>query len=317
MVRGLRLAAALLALGTGVALAQPPAPPTPSGSDEVVVTAIRPAQMRNFVRQLAEGGKKDQLSRWDRRVCPGVVGADPKVAQALIDRIVWRAFGVGLDGGRPGCRANALIVVTPDSAAFTPEFVDQNKRFFNYDDDNGNGLGKQALLEFANTPRPVRWWHVTQTVSDSGEILGDSVASMNSDGGFDNVQVARVGSPSRIRAGTREDFNRVIVIIDSRAVAGKPFDAVADYVAMITLAQIKADARRGGLETILSLFDAPASGVAPVAGWTDWDKSYLEGLYGANRFARTARQQENAIVRQVEKAARGDEKGTESGPPQR
>jgi hypothetical protein len=300
-----------LALWTGAALAQTPAP-QPSGSDEVVVTAIRPAQMRDFVRELAEPGKEDQLARWDGRVCPGVVGVDTRAAQALIDRIVTRAFGVGLNGGRPGCRANVLVIVTPDAAAFTPAFVEQNRRLFSYRGDNGNSMGEQALAEFARSARPVRWWHVSQTVTDGGMVLGDTVATSNADGGFDNVQVARVGSVGRLRSGTRQDFNRVIVIVDAAAVAGKPFPAVADYVAMVSLAQVRADANRASLDTILNLFDPVADGQTTPVGWTDWDKAYVEGLYAADRYARSVEQQENDIVRRVEKAAR--EGGEEAGP---
>jgi hypothetical protein len=44
-----------------------------SGSDELTVTAVRPAQLREFVRQLAEPGKQEQMSTWDGKVCPGPV----------------------------------------------------------------------------------------------------------------------------------------------------------------------------------------------------------------------------------------------------
>jgi hypothetical protein len=315
---GVRFAAACAALAA-LALISPVSaqPVSPPPGDEVVVTAIRPAQMRNFVRELAEPGKNDQLSRWDGRVCPGVVGVGAQAAQALIDRIVMRAFAVGLDGGRPGCRANVLVIVTPDATAFTPDFVDQNKRFFSYYEDSGNALGREALDQFARSSRPIRWWHVTQTVTDSGIVLGNSVATSNTDGSFDNAQVARVRSASRVRAGTREDFKRVIVIVDATAVAGKPFTAVADYVAMVSLAQIRADASRTGLDTILALFDPPAEGQSAAQEWTAWDRAYVEGLYAANPFARSARQQENAIVRRVEDAAKEAPEPAPAPPPPR
>jgi hypothetical protein len=292
----------VLACASAPAFAQtsPSAPATQSGtpSDEVVVTAVRPAQMREFVRQLAEPGKENQLSRWDGKVCPGVVGARRPAAQALVDRIAARAVSVGLQAGAPGCRANVLVIITPNASTFTPAFVDQNRAFFSYYEDNGDSLGRDALAAFANTARPVRWWHVSQTVTERGQVLGNS-AAQGGDGDFSNVQVARLTSASRLRAGTKQEFNRVVVIIDATAIAGKPFSAVADYVAMVSLAQIKAgSASNGSIDSILSLFDA----AAPPAAWTDWDKAFVEGLYSAPEFARTARLQENAIVNRVQEA---------------
>lgn len=293
------IVALAIALSAGAASAQTAPPVT---SDEVVVTAIRPAQMRNFVRQLAEPGKADTLSRWDGKVCPGVVGVQTPAAQALIDQVALRALSIGLQAGRPGCRANVLIIVTPNAATFTPAFVDQNKRFFSANEDNGDSLGQDALAAFANSGRPVRWWHISQTVTDRGQVLGQSDAT-NADGDFSNAQVARVTSASRVRAGTRQEFNRVIVIVDSTAIRGRPFPAVADYIAMISLAQIRADAERTGADSILNLFDAAGEG-APT-GWTAWDQAYLEGLYDAPAFARSVRQQENSIVKRVEEAGSG------------
>lgn len=313
MWRGGLAALALTAI-VSVAAAQPqPQPqPMPSGSDEVVVTAIRPEQMRNFVRQLGEPGKEDQLSRWDGKVCPGVVGLQPATAQALIDQIAMRAFAVGLDTGRPGCKANVLIIVTPDAQAFTPAFVDQNKRFFSFYENNGNALGREAIERFKRTQRPIRWWHVSQTVTENGQVIGEAQAT-GSDG-FEGVPVAELSTASRLRSGLRETFNRVIIIIDSNAVAGRPFPAVADYVAMVALAQIRAEASHGNLDTILALFDPPQEGGAAPTGWTDWDRAYLVGLYAAHPFLRTSRQQANAIARRVEKESRAEQPRTPPPP---
>ena len=298
-----------IAQQSGSAGATSPAAAPGVTSDEVVVTAIRPAQMRSFVRQLAEPGKQDQLSRWDRRVCAGVVGVQTRAAQALIDQVTLRALSIGLQAGQPGCRANVLIIVTPNAATFTPAFVDQNKQFFSNSEGNGNALGRDAAAAFANSGQPIRWWHVSQTVTDHGQVLGQSDATLGGDGDFSNAQVARVTNAGRLRAGTRQEFNRVIVIVDSTATAGKPFGAVADYIAMVSLAQTRADADRTGMDTILSLFDAAQARETTPTGWTRWDQAYVEGLYGAPRYARNARQQEGAIIGRVERSA-GDAEPT-------
>lgn len=296
-----------MGLSAGSALAQAPteapaATEVPAGRDEVVVTAIRPNQVRELVRQMAEPGKENQLSRWDGTVCPGVVGVQSRAAQALIDQIALRAFSVGLNVGRPGCKANVLIVVTPDAQSFTPAFVDQNKRLFSYYEDAGNALGADALRAFAETPRPVRWWHVSQTVTDRGQVLGQSDAR-SGDGQFAGAQVARVNSASRVRASTRQEFNRVIIIVDSTATAGRPFPAIADYVAMVALAQVRADVSHAGQDSVLALFEPTAGEAAPTA-WTDWDRAYVEGLYKAPDFAANAHMQQSAISRHIQEGLR-------------
>jgi hypothetical protein len=222
-------------------------------------------------------------------------------AEALNDQIARRVVALDLKVGAPGCKANVLIVLTPDSDTFTPQFVEQNAKLFSVGDDFGNTRGRAELNDFAKTPRPIRWWHVGETVTDRGQVVGKSDATPSGTGdGFSGAQVARLSNSGRLTAGTREDFNRVIVIVDARAVDNLKLEAVADYIAMVSLAQLNPNAKTDSADTILNLFSAARAGNAPPAGMTAWDQAYLEGLYGAPRFARTARRQQGAITVEME-----------------
>jgi hypothetical protein len=101
----------------------------------------------------------------------------------------------------------------------------------------------------------------------------------------------------RLSRTTRQDFNRVIIIVDATQAAGIQFEALADYVSMVALAQIDPDARPTGVDSILNLFNDQAA-LRPTT-ITEWDLAYLRGLYEAPRNARNSNAQEGAIARSM------------------
>jgi hypothetical protein len=301
------LALALSAGLTSTAMAQQSTPPSAeapiqaqgaenSDPNVIVVPGRRELRevVRDFVGDITEPAKDGQLARFDRRICAGVIGAENRAAQALIDRLSARAMSLNLQVGEPGCRANVLIVLAADANRFTPSFVEQNGALFGVRDVNST-RGMTALEQFKSSPRAVRWWHVTQTVTDRGQVLGSSDAS-GGEGSISGAQVARVTNAGRLRSGVRQDFNRVIIVIDARKAAMAPFPSLADYVAMVALAQIDPTADVSNTPTILGLFNDIEAGRPPLNGWTDWDQSYLENLYDAPRYAKSGRLQESAIT---------------------
>jgi hypothetical protein len=285
------LAALTAATGSASAQTEPPAPADQGGaaeaaiSENVVVNAPSLREMvREFVGEVSEAGQLDQLGRWDRSICPGVVGMRQHYAQVLIDRIAQIAFRVGLEVGEPGCSPNVLIYVTEHSDVLARELVTQHGALVSRRHTHGNTRGRDALQDFANTPRTVRWWHVTRTHSGDGFAV-------------DQGESVRVREASRLRRGTREDFDRVLIIVDARRIHGYRFGAVADYVAMAALAQTDPDSNTSGFETILNLFDDQAES-RPLT-ISDWDLAYLDGLYHMTRDANDDGRQRADIARRM------------------
>jgi hypothetical protein len=289
--RGALIAALVAGVGlkAGDSLAQ-----TEGADDEVVGEVVRTPELvvvaptvdemvRAFVGEVSTAGQQNQLARWDRTICPGVAGMRRQYAQALIDRFAMIAFSLDLNIGEPGCRPNALIFLTEDSDALAQEIVQSHGAAVSRYGADGNTRGRAALRDFASTSRPVRWWHVT------GSYTGDGFAVRQGE----SVNVRSMG---RLRRGTREDFDRVIVIVDAGHIEGIRFGAVADYVAMAVLAQLDPAADTSAFPTILNLFADPASRPARI---TEWDLNYLDGLYRAPRDARNARVQERQIARRM------------------
>jgi hypothetical protein len=72
-------------------------------------------------------------------------------------------------------------------------------------------------------------------------------------------------------------FTGVLVIVDQTRLQGVSLGQLADYIAMVGLAEIKPGARLGDTPTILRLFDG-APQPAP-ASLSDLDRAFLKSLY--------------------------------------
>jgi hypothetical protein len=284
------LIATALMQATAVAQEQPP----------IVVTAERSqAHALAFVDQVALGIADNAFARWEDRVCVGTSNLAQPAAQALVDRISARAQAVGLRTGQPGCTANIMVIYASDSDALTRQIVDRRRDLLGFFAEDGRlTAGRAAMEEFASTPRPVRWWHVSskgvgslrpdvaQTRQNSGQTGAFAAAASEGTGDYggqgsaadlQGADAVRT-SGSRARPTVRNDLNYVLVVVDARRVVDVPATAWMDYVAMVSLAQLDPDARPTGYPTILNLFNTPDAGLTEM---TRWDVAFLDGLYRA------------------------------------
>jgi hypothetical protein len=286
------VAVALLGVIASSAAAQ-----TPEPQDDIVVVGERLQEMvRSFVGEVSVApGSERQMARWDRKICPLVAGLPARQMQYMADRIAQRAHQVGLEPEGAGCKANILIFVTPDASVLANGIVDEYRTLVGYFSETGiHTLGRGPLEDFANSTAPVRWWHVNQTVSGEGQQLGGENAGPGS-------AVVQGGgrSPSRLRRATRQDFLRVLIIVDARQAQGLQFQALTDYIAMVSLAQLDPAGETTGIPTILNLFADRDAGRTPPAAMTQWDEAYLDGLYNARRTAPSELWQVRDITRSM------------------
>ena len=184
---------------------------------------------------------------------------------------------MGLRSGEPGCTANVVIVATTDAPAVARTLVEENRNAFS-PGGSGMTLSKAALEDFKTGDRAVRWWHVSvPTDSETGEravrLPGEDARQTN------------VSRASRLSSDIRDDLNKVIIIIDVDRIGDTTFTQLADYVAMVAMAQIDASASTEGLPTVLNLFNNPQG----TPGLSDWDLAYLTALYKAEQ-SRSTRQ---------------------------
>lgn len=258
----------------------PPQDPTTSTLDDVVIEGRRLEELaRDFIEDVAAPNRRRGLARWNTPLCVGVANLRNDAAQAIIDRVSDVARSLDVPVGEPGCRANALIVATDDGAAMARGMVERRRRSF----DIGSLQMTQtssALEAFQTDERPVRWWQISTPVdSETGQRAIRLPGDLDPSTGQPAAPVIYVFAASRLVSQIRDDMSKVIIIVDVDDVSGLPVNKLADYLTMVTLAQIDDDADSTRYDTVMNLFAAPDR----VDGLTEWDMAYLQGLYSAEQ----------------------------------
>lgn len=263
-------------------------PDAPTDLGDVFVQGRQLRKMtEDFVEEVGQPARGRGLARWHDGVCVGVVNLQPETAQYIVDRVSTVARDIGLTAGEPGCDPSILIIATRDANAFTEQFVAMRPRLFVLGA-AGTDLGYNALRRFKTTERPVRWWNVSvPTDSDTGAIAVHlpGQVSGNGTGPGSVMQYApqiNVRGISRISTQIVDVSKRTFIILDIDRIEGANLTQLADYLAMVSLAQVNPDADTSGYSTVLNLFNSPDQ----VQGLTQWDMAYLTGLYDAQRTRR-------------------------------
>jgi len=254
--------------------------------EDVVVTGRSlDTMIRNFVDEVAEPNRRRGLARWDGEICVGVSNLQAETAQYLADRVSTVAGDLGLQPGAPGCAPNILVIATDDAEGIARTLVSERRRAFRM---GGAGMdrGGSALDDFVETDRPVRWWQMAVPVdSETGaratRLAGDCNGPECAGGVIGFAPRTNVFAASRLRTQFVDNLIRAVVIVDVDQVRDVSILQLADYIAMVSLAQIDPDADTRGYASILNVFADPAGS----ASLTSWDQAFLGGLYAAERNA--------------------------------
>ena len=281
MFATLILAAALTTAATS-APSQPQDPP-PTVVDDVVVQgqSLRRA-VDDFVDEIVAPLDGRGPARWNRSVCVGVVNFRREAAQALADQVSSVALQAGLNIGAPGCSPNVLIIATDDGPGLARGLVAERPQAFRAPY-AGAPRHSAALRRFQDTTAPVRWWHISMP--------------MIRDTNRPAVRMFGEGAPfiaggNRLQNPVRNDLQKVFVIVDVAAAEGVDIQRLGDYVGMVALSQIDPLAETSTFDTVLNLFDDDQ----PEVALTDWDRSYLHALYGAELNRRALNQQTGEVA---------------------
>jgi hypothetical protein len=84
---------------------------------------------------------------------------------------------------------------------------------------------------------------------------------------------------SRTNNGFRSEFMVVTVIVDINKIADIEIGPVADYIAMLALAQTKISNTCRSVPSIFNLFAPDCDGGRKAKALTEYDLAYLRGLY--------------------------------------
>lgn len=285
---------ALLAATIQTAPVPPPQDPPTELGDVVVDGRSLRDRVEAFVDEVAAPPRRRGIARWRSRVCIGVVNLQTAQAQGLIDRISSVADEYGVRLGEPGCRPNVVLIFADDGRAMAGALVEADRRAF-YLGVGGLDRGKAALERFRQSDAPVRWWHVSMPVVGA---TGARAIRMPGDSG--PIYVPGEGLVNNGRPIT-DMLNKVIVIVDAGKLEQVAGDQLADYLAMVSLAQVDPEGDTSAYDTILNIFDAPA---AP-GRLTAWDRGYLEALYDSWPQRLEGSHQAAAVTRILERQEAG------------
>ena len=282
------------ALAAGAAAAQEPeaapqAQPSAQLEDVVVEGRQLEALVRSFVTDVSQPANNRGLARWNRPICVGAVNLRTEIARYVVDRISDVARELDVEAGEPGCRPNVLIVAAVDGAGLASTLVEDRPRNFDLRH-NGTDAGTRAFRNFRTGDQPVRWWQISMPIDSE---TGERAVRLPGDPAPPQIHVF---AASRLRTQIRDDMVRSVIIVDVERLAGANVVQLADYLALVALAQVDAEADTSAFPTILNLFDDPAS--AP-AGLTDWDRSYLRALYEHDQLRINRNSQVRAVAEAV------------------
>ncbi|WP_313011451.1 hypothetical protein [Brevundimonas sp.] len=298
--------AAILAIG------QDPTPQSPSDRvskgevqepvrlEDIDVVGKSPDRLiRDFANEVAAPNPGRGIARWDNAVCIGAANLQHEAAQYIVDRVSTVAEDLGLSPGLPGCRPNVLIIATNEPSALATELVRTRLRAFRT---GGSGMdrGAAALRAFQSSEHPVRWWQQAMPIDSSTGQRAVRIPGECSDDcsdAFDYAPIIPVFAASRLSSQIVDNIFRTVILIDTRQTSGLSAQQLADYIAMITFAQIDPQADASPYASILNLFDTPET----TMGLTSWDNAYLKGLYKAQRTRQNTRAGNGEIIASIQR----------------
>lgn len=272
-------ASLLIAATSALAADQPAASPSasPPTVREVIVPGTAPTLERqrlleHFLTRVPQLNNGLALARWVDPVCPAVVGMTPEQAEYVIARLFQIARAAGapvIDSG--DCQVNVFIIATAAPDAMVKAIGQRQPHFFTNAD--------PALMRaFLDSQRPVRAWYNARLDAESTDPMSPFEGL---EGLPANIRVIHHADPTHLHTNSPYALTSAIVVVDSAHVAGMKVGALADYLAMAALTQLRPDSDSSGAPSILALF-SPQEGEAPPDGLTEWDTAYLHALYHTN-----------------------------------
>jgi len=245
---------------------------------QVVVTAPQPidravweAAAPKFVQShSAPTLMTEHVARWKIGICPVTRGLAAGYNDFVSARVreVARTAGAPVDDEPQSCKKNAEIIFT----------TEPQKLLNNVVQDHDGLLGFHWVSQtqkVATVTRPIQSWYVTATVGKRGlEAVDDQLQYL-----YAAVPPGKEVTGTRIPRGYPTRITHALVVVDWNKVQGYTIGSIADYVAMLTLAQPRTLDDCTALPSILDLFSSGCGPGQKTEALTDVDRAYLKALY--------------------------------------
>jgi len=286
--------AGLTALGCAAAGSPNEASSAPSeGLPEVIVKAQRAElepRVSKFVYGIAGLENDEGIPRWRIPACPYVAGIPQQEGEFAVGRIAEVARTAGVPLGGEHCRPNLIIIVTPDPKVLFVGMTDKTRLL------TFGGAHTRVIDDFIATSRPVKVWYKTLIATPEGEIMGDAERTDVDEAAFGIPPVA--AETAYARHNVIWIFSRILVVVDQTRLQLVTRGQFADYIAMVSLAELRPGAHLGDAPTILKLFDGTPQDAPP--GMSAWDQAFLKSVYSTSQTSKGQRAQiTSTIVREI------------------
>ncbi|HMH65375.1 MAG TPA: hypothetical protein VK515_07300, partial [Rhizomicrobium sp.] len=207
---------------------------------------------------------------------------------------------VGAPVGSPSCKTNIDIVFTLHPQVLLDDVRKQHHIFLGYHD----AADEERL---ATVTHPVQAWYTTQTADLHGSTTIDD--KLRNHGGFyiagepklppiyvpDASAVHVTGS--HLGDGLSSELYHVIIIVDLARVQGQTVGALADYAAMLALAQTQSFEACAPVASIANLVSQGCGDEAKTEALTINDLGYLQALYKTDPSTSFGHQQGEIVMR--------------------
>jgi len=244
-----------------------------STSDTINVIGRKPEEIREEAKAFVAmtGVAERPLARWIDPICPAALDVREDVARRIEARIRAVATAAGARVARAQCTPNLKIVFSSDAQGLVREVSARTGGFSELP------ARDRALLQ-ADFP-PVRWWHTVQERTKDGlrPMATDTPPAAGMDTGSGAVVLGGLVHQQYRSSFLSSQMLRGIiaakVVIDVKLAEGIPVDSVADYAALVGLAEIRLS-EQAPPNSILSLFSK-----AGPRELTATDQTFLRTLY--------------------------------------
>jgi len=241
------------------------------------------AKAESYLKGVGMASSVRPAARWIDRVCPKVTGiGDPKVSARVEARIRTVASDAGARLARPGCRGNLIVAFTADGGDLARRIGAANPRLMGQ-------VSPEWRSNLVESREPIRWWYSSEVRNGDGKAPttatlpwlsvpmdgGNNAVTANVDVGNDGGGGYNLGnSSSLISTNAKRAITSATVVVDVTRAEGKDLDAIADYAALVGLAEIRF-VPAPPPDTILALFQPDSRATA----LTVQDQAMLRSLY--------------------------------------
>ena len=246
------------------------------------VTIQAPRELRakvdRFVTSVAIQPWGDSLYRWTRPICPLVAGLPKTQGEFVLARISKTATDAHAPLAGRDCRPNLFVVgVDGDPSPFLKTWWAHARQLYSF-----RTQRIEAVQHFIDSTRPIRVWYNTYVGCNDDAAATSTLAYVIMAGVY-HAQQSPMGCGSTLGSrivsmSTGSDISSAMIVVDGRQMKNVNLGQMADYIALVGLADVRVDADSTPVPSILELFGHGE----PPQGLTRWDRALLYSLYNTS-----------------------------------